>query len=85
MNSLNAKGRLLTSPVRADGRLVGAITIRAVGRLVGAIKMAAHYTMHTNIRKEPPYLTVTPTEVQWIDVYNPVEYTIETNAEWKVR
>lgn len=31
-----------------------------------------------------PYLNVTPTEVQWIDINNPRLYNVESNTEWKI-
>ena len=73
-NTLNAKGRLAVGMVR-----------HATGWLLGGVRASAHHTMQTNIRKKPPYLNVTPTEVQWITEFDPVVYNIDTNTTWFLR
>ena len=34
--------------------------------------------------KARPYLNVTPTEVQWIDVDDSKLYNVESNTEWTI-
>ena len=73
MNTLGMKGVLAKALVK-----------RAKGWIMGTANADAHLSMNTNLRKQEPYMEVSPHEVQWID-NGPVVYSIRSNTSWRVR
>lgn len=82
--SAERRGGLSAAVQRAGGVAVVAASLGGIGAGTvrrGGIRVSAGLVCTVNVSL---YLRVQPQEVQWVDVWMPVDYEIQSNTDWNI-
>lgn len=80
---MKTRGRIYDGIARARAGIASGITA-TFGRLLTGIASAASLTEATGLRKYLRVSPVEPQEIVWVRMEDVIEYTIESNADWKI-